>query len=67
MILWDFQGDVVFGKNWPSKAGVIFTVLVFADRERSTTGKLTEGEVFEDYFDDKNKNKGVFLPGRVYS
>lgn len=37
-------------------------MLVFADREKSSTTKLIEGEVFEDYIDTKNENKGVFLP-----
>ena len=37
-------------------------MLVFADREKSSSTKLIEGEVFEDFFDTKNENKGVFLP-----
>ena len=37
-------------------------MLVFADREKSSTTKLIEGEVFEDFLDTKNENKGVFLP-----
>ena len=65
MILWDFLGDVLFGRDWPSQAGVIFTVLVFADRETSSAGKLIEGEAKEKYFEPENENMGVFLPGTL--
>lgn len=56
LILWDFQGNVMFGQNFPHVGGTIFTVLVFGDRDISATGVLKgAGQVFEEFIDDSKK------------
>lgn len=66
--LWDFEGSVFFGNNWPAEStGRTFTVLVFGDKisGNASTTKLKDGEVFEDYFDNTTGTRlGVFLPDR---
>ena len=66
--LWDFEGRVFFGNNWPPlSTGKSFTVLVFGDKVsgNSSTTKLRDGEVFEDYFDNTTGQRiGVFLPDK---
>mgnify|MGYP001360562335 CR=1 FL=1 len=63
IIMWNFRGDVTFGKNWDSGSGRIFTVLVFGNREITSLGTLSSdtGEVYEDYIDN-NTNIAFRLP-----
>ena len=65
VVLWDFAGSVFFSNNWPDEQGDTFTVLVFGDKDISSSSKMKEGEVFEDYFDETSGTMlGVFLPDK---
>lgn len=53
----------MFANNWPPTAGVVFTVLVFADRNETLIAQHKDGQVFEDYFNTSAvSDLGIFLP-----
>ena len=53
----------MFANKWPATAGVVFTVLVFADRNETLIAQHKDGQVFEDYFNTSAvSDLGIFLP-----
>lgn len=52
IVMWDFDGDIIFGSNFDSTNGRIITALIYGDIKVTNVGVLKgAGEAFEDYFD----------------